>query len=219
MNLQLDFESLPEVVSTSILDGLDRDLERDMQGLGFMVETLDRARGAVALFDGASAQRERWRDEAHIRGGLAEFKSIDDSLVRDLRQAGDGRPAHKLRQSRNPLVHLMSLMRDVNIHASRSRTDTAETTVIPTFGEPRRHTYKVPLIINLSIQQLLSKREASRLYSEPDLRRVVKWFEDNQRKFGAPDLLARGVGCFCQELIELYAGETHAAAPTNATSA
>jgi hypothetical protein len=206
MKTQLDFRQLPSVTSTSILEGLDRDIEREIQHLP---ETLDRARGAAVLFHCASAQNESWRDEAFIRAGLADFKSMEESLSRDLREADNGREPHRFRASRNPLVHLMCLLRDVNIHASRSKTDITETTVVSTLGEPHRYTYKVSLIINLSPEQLLAKREVRRRYDKANLRRMVTWFEENQCKFGAPDLLVRGVECFCSELLEIYGVESH----------
>lgn len=204
MKVSLDFKCLPAVQSTSILEGLDRDLICKMQELDCFPETLDRARGAAVLFHCASAQHECWRDEAFIRAGLADFSSMNDSLVRDLRQAGRAKARFNFRDSENPLIHLMWLLRNINIHASRSQTETAKATVVSRLGSPHEYSYSIPVIVNLSTEHLLERKETRKYYHERDLVSVVEWFNQNQRKFGAPDLLVRGVECRCNEMLELY---------------
>jgi len=204
VNTQLDFALLPTVERASLLSGLDRSVESRMQALGFLSETLDRARGAAMLFHQAHGKLESWKNEAFIRGGLSEFASVFGALTRDLLLAGRPEAAHGETDSQNPLLHLMSLMRDIGIHLSAFEVSTHDTQVIFYAGDDEQeHTITTAIVSNLTVNLLLKKREAKK-YNRLDLERVVAWFNDKQKVFGAAHILVQGVGAYCEEIQARY---------------
>ena len=69
------------------------------------------------LFCNAHGHEDAWRDEAYIRSGLNEFYSMSDALAREHKAARLAGKASRLQDSRSPLIHLMLLMRHLNVHA------------------------------------------------------------------------------------------------------
>jgi hypothetical protein len=142
MTYALDFTLLPDVDRMSIFNLLDLSIEEEMRSIGILKETLNRAR-AAAFFLAASGPSSRatsfggdghWVNEALLRAGLAEFSSIDGTLARDLRSANDPREPLKIKDSRNPLIHLLELLRNTNIHSQISEFHRK--------GRRNRHLYK-----------------------------------------------------------------------------
>jgi hypothetical protein len=202
---ELDFALLPSVQGMSLLTGLDRKLDKEMEGRGIFSETLNRARGAVMLFHKVHGPKEPWQNEAYIRGGLCEFYSMDEALVRDLTSASATKEAHRIRDSRNPLLHLMALIRNINVHAAALATSAHESQILFGPEEPRQlTTINVAIITDLTVEKLLRKREVRNAYSSQDLSMVVDWFNDQQKVFGVSHLLGEGVEAYCHELLALY---------------
>lgn len=112
----LDLTLLPEMDSSGILTTLDPKIEERFNSIGKLPETLNRARGSLMLFYQAKGHNESWRDEAYIRSGLNEFYSINESLKHEHKIAGLPGNALQIQHSSNPLLHLMLLMRHVNVH-------------------------------------------------------------------------------------------------------
>jgi hypothetical protein len=211
----LDFALLPSVQGMSLLSGLNSKIDREMQGRGIFPETLNRARGAVMLFHKVHGPEEPWKNESYIRGGLCEFYSMDETLARDLRSAA--KEVHQIRDSRNPLLHLMALMRNINVHAATLATSAHDSQILFGPEEPRRlTTINVAIITDLTFEKLLRKREIRNAYSSQDLNMVVGWFNDKQRVFGVSHLLAEGVEAYCQELLAHYPYEAQVSQGTDA---
>jgi hypothetical protein len=194
---QLDFTLLPLIESASIFLALNRAVEKRLKATGILTETLDRVRGTVMLFHGAG-DKESWENEAYLRAGLSEFASIPDAHGRDLKAAGLTAQQHNVVDSKNPLLHLMYILRNVNIHAGRSRSTKRNTTVLLA---KTAVTYPAVIIDDLKVDQLLTKREVRRCYERRDLEAVVSWFNDNQPSFGAGHLFIRGVEMYCLEIV------------------
>jgi hypothetical protein len=195
---QLDLALLPAIPSTSVFGTLDRNVEKSLKSTGILAETLDRVRGTVMLFYCVDGKAESWENEAYLRAGLSEFASIPDAHGRDLVAAGLNKQKYAVCKSKNPLLHLMYILRNVNIHAGRSRSVQKNTTVL--YAE-KEYTYPAVILSDLMVNQLVAKREVSRGYRRQDLEDVVSWFNHKQEIFGAYHLFVRGVEIYCSELV------------------
>lgn len=198
---ELDFTLLPVIDYESYLLGLRREIEDRMERIGFLSETLNRARGAAMLFHKTNGELENWRNEAFIIGGLCNFVSMEEALTRDLKKSPGPLSMVTIKDSKNPLLHLMDLLRDVNIHATSFTLSPQSITLINQAPEPLKFTKSVVLIADLNVQQLHRKQEAQRQYDQQDLGRIVNWFNEKQEIYGASHLLVKGVGVFCSEII------------------
>lgn len=191
--------------SVGILSRLDPEIEARFDEIRVLSETRNRARGALMLFCDAHGREDAWRDEAYIRGGLNEFYSIGDAVAREHRTARFAGKARKPEDSRNPLIHLMLLLRHVNVHTQTCSVARHQTTVMSHLGEPHEYTYTAAVISNLSVDQLLGRRrEAARSYERADLERAVAWFVEKQKVFGVHEVFIEGTELYCHELLRNY---------------
>ncbi len=204
MTHKLDFSLLPDMSYSRILTTLDPKIEEKFSTIGKLPETLNRARGALMLFYEAKGHSESWRDETYIRSGLNEFYSINESLKYEHKIAGFPRDAILIQHTSNPLLHLMLLMRHVNVHTQLCPATRYETNVIVSIGEPKEYTLTVAIIKDVSIDQFLVKREVKKDYDINQLNEVVDWFKINQNAFGAREVFRRGVEAYCLEFLSNY---------------
>jgi hypothetical protein len=196
---QLDFELLPSeesVNSRTIWKVLSKEVEALLEKYP---ETLDRARGAVLFAEKANGHEESWRDAAYLRGALGEFRSMDEALERDL-TAIDLKKSHKLIDSKNPLLHLMKILRDLNFHVK----------VLQTVKETRNATWdnhsfnlSIAIITGLSAKDLLSTDNAKH-YTKSDLDLMVHWFNKAQMQWGAGHIVRLSVEYYARELAVIY---------------
>jgi len=189
-----------------ILTTLAAEVEERFDIVGLFNETRDRARGALMLFCGAHGHDDAWRDEAYIRAGLNEFYSIGDAFAREHRVARLAGEPRKILESRNPLIHLMLLMRHVSVHTQTCTVAHHKATVISHLGEESHEiTYPAAIISDLSVDHLLlQRREAKRKYDRGELARIVSWFCEKQMVFGAHEVFTEGTELLCQELLSNY---------------
>jgi len=200
----LDLTLLPEINTSGILTTLDPKIEERFNTTGKLPETLNRARGSLMLFYQAKGDNESWRDEAYIRSGLNEFYSINESLKHEHKIAGLPGNALQIQHSANPLLHLMLLMRHVNVHTQSWPATKHETTVIANIDEPKEYTLTVAIIKDVSIDQLLVKREVKKNYDLSQLNEAIDWFKKNQNVFGAREIFKRGTEAYCWEFLANY---------------
>src|SRR5438105_8465180 len=98
----------------------------------------------------------KWRNDARLRAGLNEFYSLEAAVVRDLRSAQVKVTPPRLSQSRNPLIHLMYILRHVGVHSKPVPTGVAPITVISEYdGKRLEHSYGAVVLESLVIDNLL----------------------------------------------------------------
>lgn len=199
MKRRLNFELLPPVEATTIFMKLDTDIEARLKSVGYLEEAINRANGSLMQFHSASAKKASWFNESHIRAGLADFRSMADCLTREYRAAGlRGKPA-PIFESLNPLIHLMVLLRDVNLHATATRSSTQETTVISQLGgEPHEYTYDAVVLEPFDVGELLGRRTD---YYCQEIEAVVSWLFEKQVVFGVAHIFHEGIEAYCREII------------------
>jgi len=206
MKYSLDFSLLPELNSTGILTTLDADIEAMFVRIGVFPETLNRARGALMLFSKTfGAHDESWRDEAYIRAGLNEFYSIEQVLKREHKIANLPGSSLEIYNSLNPLLHLMRLMRHLDVHTESFPVIGYDTKVTVHFNDPPQEwTYRTAIIKDLSADRLRKIRDVKQKYDDAKLDRVVEWFLEKQKVFGVCEVFMKGTEAYCLQLISRY---------------
>jgi hypothetical protein len=117
------------------------------------------------------------RASAYLRGALAELVSMEEVQALDR----PGSVVLKTRDSQHPLLHLLALVRHLNVHVKSVKTGTHE--VSAKFDE---HEFEldIPVVANLSASDLLALRNGKH-YTQVELERLVTWFNKAQLHWGA----------------------------------
>lgn len=140
---------------------LDLDVEQTLSKNDNLIETNERARSALMFFCKQSGDAEPWKNSAYLRAGLNEFYSIEDAARRDWKRSENIGIPPRIRESSNPLVHLMYLLRHVNVHAQISNTRVEKTALISKMGGVERELDHDAVILDQpTLQQLLRSNEA-----------------------------------------------------------
>lgn len=113
----LDFSLLPALDGMDMFIRLDREVESRFTEFKCLKETYERAEASLMFFFQTGEKEARWRNDARLRAGLNEFFALEAAAVRDLRFAKINVTPPRLRDSRNPLVHLMYVLRHVGVHS------------------------------------------------------------------------------------------------------
>jgi len=201
----LNFDLLPAIDACDIFVRLAKDVDDGFQYRTHLAETYGRARGATLLFCNVSGEREAWEDEAYVRAGLCEFKSLESSARCEHKRASKPGKLPLIRDSRNPLLHLMLLLRHATVHTRTLVTSRHETTVVSKLGgEPHDHTYTTAILDGIDVDQLWARRETRRAYDRVQIESVAAWFLERQCVFGCHEVFGAGVDEYCRELLACY---------------
>ncbi|MBV5329976.1 MAG: hypothetical protein JZU65_20515 [Chlorobium sp.] len=197
----LDFTTLPELDEMDIFIRLDGEIEEELKGSDIFQEVYERSQAALMFVCQANKEYKPWRNAAYLRAGLNEFYSIEDAARRDCKTNGLQKPA-MISASNNPLVHLMYLLRHVNVHAQISNTRIYDTSVISNFGEsPEKIQWKAVILDRPTLEQVQCCNEAKKYYDPSELERATKWIDENQYIFGIGEVFRKGVSVYCRELL------------------
>ena len=192
MTYAIDFSTLPDDAAferRSILIGPPDDLKIR---LGSMPQTLERIESAIMFAALASKQGEPWRAAAFLRAALTEFCSIEEMHKLD-RGKGVG---FAVTASPNPLLHLLVLMRHMNIHVKSVKVTPHKIGIIFDGIEGDLDSY---VVSNLDAGDLASLWNGKH-YDVSDLRRCVTWFNLRQTVWGAGDLIRMGTIIFAVQI-------------------
>lgn len=159
--------------------------------------------GEDTLFHGDLDRRNRLR-EGFLRAALAEFVSMEESLVRDLDNIDSTKPAIKINNSSNPLLHILRELRNLEIHLNSSTLSAEQRDFMwKPFGEERNITTNVWYIDNLQLSDFLKLRNAKN-YSLVELEVCVNHFLVEQKKWGIIEMIIRGVNSYSEEIIDEF---------------
>ena len=166
-----------------------------------MPETHARARSAVMFALQAEGQREEWISEAFIRAALAELESMEDMQCFD--RPGD--VPLKFANQKNPLLHILVLLRHFNIHI-KSTAVTNEINPILVNG----FTIDIdghPIVFETLVMNELQSSDLAELrngkkYKPEDLVEGVAWLQKAQKPRGIGNLITQGVATFTKQLCE-----------------
>ena len=206
---QLDFSLLPKINSGRTFASLDASV---VGKLSLLPETLSRAESAANFFalkpefkwssHSLPEDDDRLKTEAFIRASLAELVSMEDTLPRDLKRIGLNDTSIKLNDSRNPLLHIIRELRNLEIHVRTSRIGRFEKAVL--IGED-----KIPIDISCDFLEDISVESCGGLrnaknYNPDDLKTMIGWMNQAQNEFGISELIFRAIEIFSLEIIEKY---------------
>jgi hypothetical protein len=189
----LDFSLLEDESSTP--DYADELISR----LDPMPETVARARSAAMFALQAEKQAEPWLAAAFIRAALAELCSMEEMQSVDR----PGAMQLKIADQRNPLLHLLVLLRHLNIHVKATGVTSQHSSIlldglpICLNGQPLMWSV---LVVTELLSSDLAALNNGRHYSGTDLDQCVAWFEGRQNSCGVGKLIAQGVAVFAMQL-------------------
>jgi len=193
----LNFSELPTDSAfevRSLLLGLPKEVETRLLPLP---QILERVRSASHFSELSSKQDEPWLAAAYLRASLADYCSIEEVQKID-------RPntAHiKLTDLTNPLLHLLELMRHLNIHVKSSQAERGS--IAASFdGSP--FDLGIQIVSNLEARDLGELRNGKH-YAPTDLRDMVIWFKKAQLHWGAGYVVRLGTEALA-ELICVHHG-------------
>jgi len=207
----LDFSLLPNIESMDMFIRLEMDVDKKLKEDDTLHEVYERAQAALMFFCKASEEKEDWINSAFIRAGLNEFYSLEDAARRDFKKSikKSIKNSPKIRDSLNPLIHLMYLLRHANVHAKVSSTKVHPVSIISTLGEKsHEHSYGAIILESPILEDLPRCNEAKKYYKGTDLKSVADWFDNVQCVFGVGEVLRRGLSAYCRELLKSAKGET-----------
>jgi hypothetical protein len=197
----LDFSLLPAIEGMDTFIRLDRATEARFAELAYLRETYERAAASLMFLFQTTEKDERWRNDARLRAGLNEFYSLEAAVVRDLRAARMTVTPPRLRESQNPLIHLMYILRHIGVHSKPVPTGVSPITVISDYDGSRfEHSYGAVVLESLAIDDLLRSNEVKDFYSQGDLKKMVDWIMSAQEIFGVGEVFRKGIDCYCKEI-------------------
>ncbi len=153
------------------------------------------------LHGGTDEEHCRYR-EAFVRASLCEFVSMEDTIKRD----APHKSPPMITDSRNPLVHMIRLLRnlEVHLHTSTLQSDNldvqladAQKQAVPGTG----HTITRWVTDPLTYADLSRLRDIEKHYSRAALQRLVDWYNSAQVRWGLPDLIYRAVLKYAEEIV------------------
>jgi hypothetical protein len=140
--------------------------------------------------------------KAYFRAALAEFVSLDDALKIS------GYPdvsVFSITKSSNPLFHIMKLLRDYNTHLGITPLEETEVVIALDSNKSKKFGVSAAIIDNLNFDDLKELRNA-KFYRDDDLCKLVKMFNEQQMKFGAGDLIIKGLIMYSELVGQLLIG-------------
>jgi len=182
---------------------LDGELDTELKESNIFQEVYERSQAVLMFVCQANKEYEPWRNAAYLRAGLNEFYSLEDAARRDCKINGLREKPAMISESNNPLVHLMYLLRHVNVHAQISNTRVHNTSAISNLGEsPEEIEWKAVILDKPTLEQVQRCKEAKKYYDPVELERATKWIDENQYIFGIGEVFRRGASAYCRELLQ-----------------
>lgn len=210
MVYQLDFSDLPTLDYMSLFHRLSDDVEK---GISKFPEVTGRAEGAVYFSNRISAPpqaRDDNRDqlrEAFLRASIAEFAGIEEALERDLKTLQISSLPLKIKDTADPLLHIIRELRNLEIHLQSSDFVSSQKDVL--FGDfenpERAHPLKITnwYIADIGVAQFRKLRNASR-YTSLDIQSLITWFNQAQKQWGIGELVRLATERYCSQIIDDY---------------
>jgi hypothetical protein len=203
---KLDFNALPVIESMDIFARFPARIEEKFEKLGFLSETYERGRSALMFVFQTSEEEKNWRNDARLRAALNEFYSMEDAARRDVRRAKLKKLPPSIAESKSPLVHLMYVLRHINVHTKPVPSRVQNISVTSRLGgKEHEFTYGAVMIDDISLDDLVRSREALNYYSKEDLKAALEWLLRNQQAFGISEVFRAGISSYCDDLFEALA--------------
>lgn len=193
------FVCLPDKIEKAI-DVLPETSTRFLAALKFC--SYASATPDILFLDEPKATRLR---EAFLRASLSEFVSIEDTLERDLETLAIPKKPIRIFNLKHPLLHIMRVLRNLEIHLTSHQLSQSKKDVVMAFGETEHHTQTtVWTIDDLTVERFQKPRGVKDRYSPTEIEEMVKWFNVAQGDWGVNDLLFRALCEWASAIVRTY---------------
>ena len=207
----LDFTLLPDMSRGSVRTASGENTSRK---LSVLTQTFDRAQSAMQLayylnsvetfFSHADSKLR----ESFLRASLAEFVSMEETLIRDLKRNGiTNKSIIKATDSANPLLHIVRELRNLEIHLHSSSIHTSRTKFyLPHQTEPDKDLeidLDIWFIGDISITDFKHLRNSKR-YNNNDIVDMLNWFNKSQKIYGIHEILRMAIQEYSELIITFY---------------
>lgn len=198
----LDFALLPIIEYAGIIVRLDNDVEERLRSDENFREFYDRARSALMFFFTPKEDSDTWRNDAMLRAGLNELYGMEDAARRGFKLAGRLVKPPTLAGSSNPLIHLMFMLRHLNVHTEPTPSRIGEVSVIfRSKTNPQEMSYGSVMLDEMTTSDIRRSNEIRNRYRVTDIERIVLWLMESQQIFGIAEVFQRGLHAYCREVL------------------
>jgi len=143
--------------------------------------------------------------EAFLRASLAEYVSIEDTLKRDLLKLNLTARPIKIFSLENPLLHIMRVLRNLEIHLTSAKLSHSKKDVVAVVSEAEHQSQTTIWTIDyLTVEKFREPYKVSEHYSKPETESMVKWLNEAQYDWGVNHLLFRAICEWASAIVERY---------------
>jgi hypothetical protein len=193
---QLDFSLLPPLQTGSMFSALKSEIDAKLKQYP---ATYDRANGALS-FSAKICNTPKANDgsnlklrEAFVRAALGEFVSMEEAVYYDAPNGNNG----KIKDSRNPLLHMMKQLRNMQFHLMSSTLNTSKKPIV---WASQESTITLWYVQDIAVSDFDRLRNANR-YSASDKTQLISWFNSSQKEWGINQLILEAVNAYATEIV------------------
>ncbi len=199
MTISIDFNNLTAIDRGHVFLSLEDSIK---ESLGVWPEFLDRIENSLEFIHRIGGEyKDRFRCGL-IRAALTELVSIEDIQKKLIHNRIVGHK-HRLNTSRQPLLCVVRELRNIEIHiSSATLADEKRQLLWGNIDNPREATpvkWTIRWIDNLSIRDFEQLRYFEN-YNRDEFDRALRWFDDNQRKWGIEEVMFRAISLYAHEI-------------------
>jgi hypothetical protein len=201
--LTINIAKYPDIENSH--SGFYRIEEHREKTLKYFDQTLNRIKAIMKFLFLFSPESDLIYKTAYLRAALAEFVSIEEVLANDLKINNIKTKAIKIKDTQNPLFHILKQLRNFNIHIGSSRIGYSDPTMV-TYGKGEKSfdaEIEFPIIDNFNIIEF-NKLQDAKCFDEIDKEIMVEWFNQYQRVWGVAHLVYVATLMYCDEIIMEY---------------
>lgn len=161
------------------------------------------ASGTVDVLHSDEPKATRLR-EAFLRASLVEFVSTEQTLKADLAHLGISKAPITILDLEHPLLHIMRVLRNHEIHLTSHRLLRSEKDVEMVINGTRYQSQATVWTIDALTTKGFGDRKVKTRYSTSEIDSMVKWFNDAQNDWGVNDLLFRAICEWASAIVKTY---------------
>lgn len=188
----LDFNQLPHIshctaifelpVSIAcVLQHYPNTYDRALSALYFALQIVKESTSTIKLREG------------HMRAAIAEYVSMEETIDVDTKKTG----FYKIVNSKNPLLHIVKQLRNMQIHILTSKLASATESVTYCGHEFEMQFWSVQAITQKDFDKLRYKDR----YLLADKVEMIEWFNKNQLELGIQEIILQAVLFYSRELV------------------
>mgnify|MGYP001201243798 CR=1 FL=1 len=187
----LDFNQLPHLSHYTAIFELPVSIASVLQ---HYPNTYDRALGALyfTLQIGKESTSTIKLRESYMRAAIAEYVSMEETIDVDAKKTD----FYKIVNSKNPLLHIVKQLRNMQIHILTSKLESTTESVTYCGHEFEMQFWSVQAITPNDFDKLRYKDR----YMLVDKVKMIEWFNKNQLEWGIQEIILQAILSYAREL-------------------